>query len=738
VQSFIVLLITASISLTVPFARPGATTKGEVRQWEITGPWGGDVRSLVGSPDNPDLLYLGTSDGQIFRSTDGAESWRRLKPGPGKRGLSIDNIVIDPRNTNILYAGAWSVVPGEEGGVFKSEDAGQHWKLLDETKGLSVRSLAIAPSDSNLLIAGTANDDPKLNGAFRSTDAGKNWERITPEGDKEIRNIESVAIDPQNTGVIIVGTWHLPWKSTDGGKTWKKTGYPAAGMLDDSDIFGVCIDPVNPKLVYINACSGIYRSVNGGDKWEKLPGILFSARRTYALLPHPSDATAIFAGTSEGLWRSRDGGKKWMIRTSKTWVIRSIVVHPNKPNRVVIATDDNGIQISDNFGDDFRPANDGFTHRHILAIQPDLTERGRILASVFHDGSAGSVFLSTDGGDNWENSSRGLGTRDVYAFYQAPENLQIIYAGTNAGVYKSMDRGLNWSFVGIEKPPPPPKKRPAPRSKRAKRTRAGLSSFSRVGLYETVPAAQRSKPKRSTSKKKPSQRVVPPQPAGPVLIELTSQVDDLVSFTDVEGRHGLLAATMNGLYRTVDETKGWEQIDIQGYDFKAPVFSVSTHPKEEGVIFVGARSGLFISHDRGVSWSHIERGPTDKPVKAIARDPNDPNFIIIGTNQFVYRSTNGGRSWTVRGGGVPVGDFTSVCINPLNANEVMVADYRRGGVYRSGDKGYTWERIDTELPSSRVWTLTFDPFDRERVYAGSFSSGVYVLTIQRGADVSGK
>src|SRR5215469_8104885 len=62
--------------------------KGEVRRWEMTGPWGGDVRSLVASPDDPDLFYLGTSDGQLFKSTNGASTWTRLKPGLGQSGLS--------------------------------------------------------------------------------------------------------------------------------------------------------------------------------------------------------------------------------------------------------------------------------------------------------------------------------------------------------------------------------------------------------------------------------------------------------------------------------------------------------------------------------------------------------------------------------------------------------------------------------------------------------------------------
>jgi photosystem II stability/assembly factor-like uncharacterized protein len=733
----------------------------EVRQWEVTGPWGGDVRTLVASPADSNLLFLGTSDGQIFKSRDGARTWQRLRPGLERRGLSIDHIVIDPRNPSMMYVGAWAVARDEQGGVFKSEDGGAHWKVLDATKGLSVRSLAIAPSDSSFLIAGSANDDPTLNGVYRSTDAGKKWERISPVGDKEIRNIESVAIDPRTTSTMYIGTWHLPWKTTDGGASWKQTGYKAVGMIDDSDIFGICVSPTSPDQVYINACSGIYRSGSAGEKWVKIPGIPFSARRTYKLLVHPSNPKVIFAGTSEGLWRSKDDGKRWMLLTAKTLVIRSIVVTPDNPNRVLIATDDLGIRTSENLGDDFTDSNVGFINRHVLAIMPDSIERGRLLASVFHDGSGGSVFASLDGGANWQPSSTGLAGRDVFAFYQMPDNPSVIYAGTNTGVYRSNDHGSTWSFTGVdqvkkvEKAPArsrtPSRKKPS----RSTSTRHATVEFSPsvVGRYETVLASKHSSThkstktshKSSTSKAKSKvatssanknvkQDKVKVQPTlSPGLVSLMKEVDDITSFSDEQGRIGLLAATMDGLYRTFDESKGWEKVTIFGYDPNGRVFSVSTHKDTPRKVFAGTKQGLFISSDGCATWQHVDRGPNDVSVKAIAQDPRDAQLVIVGTNQYIYRSTNGGRTWVRRGGGLPSGDFTSVVFSPTNPDEVLASEYSKGGVYRSTDKGYIWERVDAELPSNRVWTLTFDPFERDRAYAGSFSSGVYVFTIQHRA-----
>jgi photosystem II stability/assembly factor-like uncharacterized protein len=219
---------------------------------------------------------------------------------------------------------------------------------------------------------------------------------------------------------------------------------------------------------------------------------------------------------------------------------------------------------------------------------------------------------------------------------------------------------------------------------------------------------------------------------------LNKEVDDITSFANGEAHVGLLAATMDGLYRTFDESKGWEKVAITGYEPDGRVFSVSTHKDTPNKIFAGTKKGLFISNDGGGSWQHVDRGPDDVSVKAIAQDPRDAQLVIVGTNQYIFRSTNGGRTWVRRGGGLPSGDFTAVVISPTNPDEVMAAEYSRGGVYRSTDKGYIWERVDVELPSNRVWTLTFDPFDRDRVYAGSFSSGVYVFTIQNRATHTGQ
>ncbi len=83
------------------------------------------------------------------------------------------------------------------------------------------------------------------------------WERISPKDSVEIHEIESLAVDPANPNIIYAGTWHLPWKTTDGGKNWTSI---KQGIIEDSDVFSIVVDPKQPNVVYLSACSGIYKS----------------------------------------------------------------------------------------------------------------------------------------------------------------------------------------------------------------------------------------------------------------------------------------------------------------------------------------------------------------------------------------------------------------------------------------------------------------------------------------------
>jgi len=183
------------------------------QNWIVLGPDGGDVRSIASDPTNPDHLYVGTSAGRIFSSIDGGKQWARLTRLGDRDDYVLDHIFVDPTDPATIFVSAWSLDAQHSGDVFRSRDGGKTWAALADMHGKSIRALAIAQFSSRVLISGA------LDGVYRSENAGDAWVRISPVNDPELRNIESVAMDPKDPNVIYAGSWHLAWKAFDGGKS---------------------------------------------------------------------------------------------------------------------------------------------------------------------------------------------------------------------------------------------------------------------------------------------------------------------------------------------------------------------------------------------------------------------------------------------------------------------------------------------------------------------------------------
>ncbi len=183
--------------------------------WRTVGPDGGDARSLSSVPGRPEHLYLGTALSTLYESVNGGESWKRLSRLDPADDLVIAHIVVDRADSSRIFVAGWRF-DKPEGGLYISHDAGRTWHEDPGLKNKPVFALVQSSSDPKIFVAGT------LEGVFRSTDAGATWTLISPPGSKEIHEVESLAVHPLNPDIIYVGTWHLPWKTSDGGKTWEK------------------------------------------------------------------------------------------------------------------------------------------------------------------------------------------------------------------------------------------------------------------------------------------------------------------------------------------------------------------------------------------------------------------------------------------------------------------------------------------------------------------------------------
>src|SRR4029434_71267 len=236
--------------------------------WRANGPPGGDVRSLVVDPSNPDRFYLGTLDAQLYTSADAGKSWELLY-NFNRPKLFVDHIIVDPRDSKTLYVAAHR--HKDAGGVFKSTDGGRKWRESPELKNEALHSLTQSDSNPSVLIAGT------FNGIFRSDDSGDSWTQLPTSNTPGLVHVESLAIDPRTTSTIYAGTWYLPYKSNDGGQTWRSI---KNGIIDDSDIFAIDIDPRDPNHIIASACSGKIRRTTSGESWGKLSRLPVQVRRT--------------------------------------------------------------------------------------------------------------------------------------------------------------------------------------------------------------------------------------------------------------------------------------------------------------------------------------------------------------------------------------------------------------------------------------------------------------------------
>lgn len=666
-------------------------------QWSVIGPNGGDVRSVAIDPRNKDVIYIGTMDGQIHRSTDGGKTWRMLVRF-GIPLLTLDQLFVDSQDSKTIYAsGHRGNLPG---GFFKSIDGGATWTEAKDLKNEAIHAMVQSAKDPKTLYVGSKT------GIFASTDGGDDWKKL--DSDTMPNDINSMAVDPRNTSTLYAGTSWRPYKSTDSGKSWRLI---KNGMIDDSDVFAITVNSKDNEHLIASACSGIYESLNGGDNWRKVQGIPSTSRRTRDIVQHPTIPSTIYAATTQGFWMTTNGGQSWILTTPRTLEVNSIAVHPDQPNRVFIGTNNYGVMVSNDGGRNFTPTNDNFTSRFTYSITHDLTQADRLYATTMNTSTSGGFFFySTDGGANW-TQAKGLDVNRTspFAVLQDRVDPNKIYLGSGSGLFRSVDRGVSWSAVtAVKAVKKAPVKRPPAR-----------------------------KGKATPVKSKPAPKPPIDARAGQELVPVLTEKVNVLAHTE-DDKNGILAGTDNGLYRSYDLAKGWEKITF-GEGLNAKVFAIASSPLVPGTIWVGtATSGVLVSNDGGETWAKAGGAPIGVPVNSIVIDPKRPNYIYVGTIHTLYLSRDGGRNWTRRGGNLPLGNFRSIVIDPRNSDEVFASSSLEndGGVYYSKDAGQNWKRVDSKdlkLPSRRIWSLIFDPSDPSRMYAGTHSSGIYSIQRNVGA-----
>jgi len=612
--------------------------------WRQAGPPGGTVISLAADPSNTNRLFMGTSDGHVFTSTDEGSHWLMIsRIGSGQDDV-ITHIIVDPRDSNRLYATSWTLYSGG-GGVYRSDDGGHSWNIV----GLAhetVRALAQSPTDPKLLLAGS------LTGVYRSTDEGASWVKITPDNHPDLNRFDSLAFDPKDNNIIYAGTYHLPWKTTDGGKNW----FPVVkGMIDDSDVMNIIVDPANSENVHAVACSGIYHSTDSGTDWVKYKSIPNVFRRTQLIRMDPTDPNTLYAGTTSGLWKTTNE-KDFRRITPGDWIINAMIIDKNNPKKLIIGTEREGVQVSNDAGETFVSANNGFHHMHISDVAVDRDHPGNALVVLTFDENA---FIETrDGGNSWTTLGPGLKRTELRHVYATP-----------AGWWASLSKG---GWVRYDE---------------------STKKWEHAGLYIPDPVATPAAAKATTTKgKKAAAAKAAPVAKKPVPTLSAFLVNDMAFGSDA-----WYAATTGGLLISTDQGKNWK---TDGKEALVHKIAQSVEVSADGnQVWAIVDNNLLFSADKGATW--------DAQQLSFATAGNlrihhiDDSTLFITTNMGLYGTHDAGKTWNRAE--VRELSFQSVAGN----GTAFVAALQKHGLVASFDAGKSWQKLDDPLSQSyfpAVWT----------------------------------
>ena len=645
--------------------------------WIGTGPERGWIRALAIDPPALDILYAGTNDSGVFKSTDGGGHWSAVNTG--LTSLSVNAIAIDPATPTTLYAGT------EAGGVFKSTNGGGTWSAANT--GLAtpvVYTLAINPTTPSTLYAGT------LLGVFKSTNSGGNWAAVNT-GLTSLK-VLTLAIDPVtpttlyagteaggvfkttngggnwsavNTGLTTISVYTLAinpatpttlyagtygggvFKSTNGGGTWNAAN---TGLIYPW-VYTLAIDPATPTTLYAGtAGNGIFKSTDGGGTWNTVNAGLNIPISVWALAIDPVTPATLYAGTyGSGVFESTDGGANWnAVNTGLTATqVNALAVDP-PTTAVLYAGTDYGVFKSTDGGASWRPVNMGAAYPYIWSLAIDPVTPATLYAGA---GGGGDVFKSTDGGGIWSTVDTGLVANDIFTLAINPATPATLYAGTNNGIFKSTNGGGTWNPVN---------------------TGLGNKYVRSLAIDPLTPAT-------------------------------------------------LYAGTAVGVFKSTNGGGTWvaAKTGLPGL----MVHALAIDPVTPAILYAGTWEGAFKSTNGGGSWSVIKTGLTVTSVQALAVDPTTPTTLYAGTSGGVFQSLNGGGNWTALSAGLTNPNVSALAVDPATPANLYAG--APGGVFAI--------RIDNPVISG---SLGVNGAGGKVTYTGGFAtadgSGLYSFVVPYG------
>jgi len=640
-------------------------------------------------PQNPQVLWVGTGEANIFRSSqsgcgifktsDGGKTWKHMGL---ENTFTIARIVINPKNSNVLYVAAsgheWTTNPDR--GVYKTTDGGQTWnKVLYVNEMTGAIDLVMDPSDPNTLYATTWQrirkkwNDPRTednytgSGIWKTTNAGKTWEQINsgiPE--PKFRGRIGIDIARSNPKVLyaLVDNYEKVSEADEGGNS-DSYGRPSSGTIKGATVF---------------------RSDNKGKSWVQVSGLTPEMKKymqnhsaTYGwvfaqIRVDPKDENTIYT-MGLGLNVSTDGGKTYKELNGMHGDHHGLWIDPNNTDYLV-NVNDGGIVVSYDQGKNWRTFTDNLPAVQFFNLNYDMGTPFKVYGSVQDHGSfAGTVDIS-EGRDKIQPGSfkyapGGEGSNH----FIDPRDPNLVYS---AGFYGSLSR----SNVATND-----RKSILPRVYDNEPALRGqwlapfiLSPHNPDIVYHGMQYLFMSKDQGSTWKQmSPDLTYNDPKKIGDI------QYQTLFSVSESPMKFGLIyAGTDDGrLHITKDGGTTWTELTSK----LAPnrwISRVVASNYKMGRVYVtqnGKRDDdfqvyIWKSDDYGATFKDISANIPLGPVNVIREDPFYANILYVGTDMAVYVSKNGGESWEVLGN-LPTTYVHDLIVHPRD-NIMVIATHGRG------------------------------------------------------------
>lgn len=704
------------------------------------------------------------------KNKDPLENMKFRNLGPAVGGGRITSVVGIPGKPNVYYVGAGG------GGVWYTQDGGLSWKAIFEKEGTaSIGAIALAPSNPNLVWVGTGesnlrNDVITGRGVYFSSDAGATWNFM---GLKDAGQISSIVIDPRDPNIVLVGVLGHAWgpnvdrgvfRTTDGGKTWKKVLY----VDDTTGVSSLIMDPNNPMVLFAGFWQvrrypwmlesggphgGIYRSVDGGNSWKKLteglPEGSVGRIGLAASMSNPHHIYAVVESKKGIAWDSTDLGDHWKMASdnhsfnARPFYFSQVAVAPNNENKVYFIN--YNIMVSEDGGKTGRNTTRGGVHvdHHALWIDPRDPDR-------MIDGNDGGVYVTSDGARTW----RYLDNLPIEQFYSVAEddNSPYMLCGglqdNNAwcGPSNSLSRGgitgYDWFTVtggdGEYAIPAHGK------DTHLVYVDSQNGSISRVNVQNGLQASIRPY-LHGVQFKKPADLKYRFNWTSPIAVSYTDAnevyIGGNVLFKSPDGGASWtpISPDLTRNDKTKQETSGGSiEYDISGAETFDCILSFSISPLNPKIIWVGTDDGLVqVTRDGGANWSNVTTAMLNLPawgrIQQIEASPSDPasayvavDFHEVDNNKpYVFKTHDYGRTWTAIMQGLPEEDPARVVREDPNQKGFLVVGTDTGLFY-STDDGSHWTPLKSNFPTVAIYDIKFIKRTHDLVVA-THGRGLFVL-----------